>query len=93
MTLILSNFMKSFVFSCFAAELPSRFSVYSEDIYPLELSEANVTCSAFDPAGVKVPEKIKFFRTVGNERRELAADENFYYTNRTEIHCRLMTSK
>ncbi|KAL9965160.1 hypothetical protein ACROYT_G028923 [Oculina patagonica] len=72
------------------AEPPNFFHVYVTDkpldkpFTPLEYSAANMTCVAFDSAGVKVPEKIKFFRREGEGSRELTANDNFYFTNRTE---------
>ena len=35
---------------------------FPENIYPIEFTSAQVTCVAFDAAGVKVPEKILFMR-------------------------------
>ncbi|XP_078380278.1 uncharacterized protein LOC144663240 [Oculina patagonica] len=68
------------------AELPNHFYVQSENIYPLEFSASNVTCVAYDSAGVKVPEKIKFIRIHKGEYQELTANDSLFFTNQTEKH-------
>ncbi|XP_078381457.1 sperm receptor for egg jelly-like [Oculina patagonica] len=60
---------------------------FPENIYAVEFSRAKVTCVAFDSSGVKVPEKIKFVRRDEfNRSHELTANDNLYFTNRTEEH-------
>ena len=74
------------LFSYFAAD---NFDVQTEDISPVEFSAANVTCVAFDSTGIKVPEKIKFMmRDEIGYHYELTANENLYFTNRTENYGR-----
>lgn len=77
--------------SYFAA---GNFCVQTTDISPVEFSAANVTCVAIDSTGVKVPEKINFMRRkfgkFGNYH-ELTANENLYFTNRTDSYGRRMT--
>ena len=57
---------------------------FPENIYPLEFTPAQVTCVAFDAAGIRVPEKIKFMRRDEfNRFEELTPNDNLYFTNRS----------
>ena len=59
---------------------------YPENIYPLEFTSAQVTCVAYDAAGIKLPEKILFMRRdMFNHYVELKPNDNLYFENRTEI--------
>ena len=56
-----------------------------ENIYPSLFSSAQVTCVAYDSAGVKIPEKILFMRKDQfAQYHELKPNDNLYFTNRTE---------
>lgn len=58
---------------------------FPQNIYPIEFTPANVTCVAYDTAGIKIPEKILFVRrNEFGEYRVLNASDNLYFTNRTE---------
>ena len=57
---------------------------WPENQYPLEHTSAEVTCVAFDHTGVKIPEKILFVREKSGTVTYLTANDNIYFTNRTE---------
>ncbi|XP_068741187.1 basigin-like isoform X1 [Montipora capricornis] len=58
---------------------------YPENLYPIEFESAKVTCVAFDPTGVKTPEKIIFVRISRIQNSvELKPNENLFLENRTE---------
>jgi len=58
---------------------------FPENIYPLEFTEAQVTCVAFDVRGIRVPEKIMFVRRDEfNRFIELKPNDNLHFTNRSE---------
>ncbi|XP_068741194.1 neural cell adhesion molecule L1-like isoform X2 [Montipora capricornis] len=58
---------------------------YPENLYPIEFESAKVTCVAFDPTGVKTPEKIIFLRISRIQNSvELKPNENLFLENRTE---------
>ncbi|XP_068694017.1 uncharacterized protein [Montipora foliosa] len=58
---------------------------YPENLYPVEFESAKVTCVAFDPTGVKTPEKIIFLRISRIQNSvELKPNENLFLENRTE---------
>ena len=86
------KFINIFLFS----SLTANFEIvqpFPQNIYAIEFSEAEVTCIAFDPSGGKVPEKIKFMRRDDFYNfHELTANNNLYFTNRTEQSGRYMTS-
>jgi len=57
---------------------------FPENIYPIEFTSAQVTCVAFDAAGVKVPEKIVFMRrNEFNRFVELKPNGNLHFDNRS----------
>ncbi|XP_068740167.1 titin-like [Montipora capricornis] len=58
---------------------------YPDNIYAIEFTSAKVTCVAFDPTGVKTPEKINFLRfsRFGNPV-ELKPNENLFLEKRIE---------
>ena len=59
---------------------------FPENIYPLEFSSAEVTCVAFDAAGIYVPDKIQFWRrNEFNIYVELKANGNLLFTNRSTL--------
>ena len=68
--------------------LGSAFGIvepFPENIYPLEFTEADVTCVAFDAQGIHVPGKIKFMRrNQFNRFRELTPNDNLLFSNRSE---------
>ncbi|XP_068692478.1 uncharacterized protein [Montipora foliosa] len=58
---------------------------YPENINPIEFESAKVTCVAFDPTGVKTPEKIIFLRISRIQNSvELKPNGNLFLENRTE---------
>ena len=58
---------------------------FPDNIYPIESTSAQVTCVAFDSAGIKTPERIQFMRK-GNfaHYTNITANDNIYFTHRTE---------
>jgi len=57
---------------------------FPENIYPIEFTSAQVTCVAFDAAGVKVPDKILFMRrNKFNRFVELKPNGNLHFDNRS----------
>jgi len=55
---------------------------FPENIYPIEFTSAQVTCVAFDAAGVKVPDKIVFMRRDKfNRFVELKPNGNLHFEN------------
>ena len=58
---------------------------FPDNIYPIEFTSAQVTCVAFDSAGIKTPERIQFMRKDNYARyTNITANDNIYFTNRTE---------
>lgn len=58
---------------------------FPKNIYPIEFTPAKVTCVAYDTAGIEIPEKILFVRRNDfGEYRVLTANDNLYFTKRTE---------
>ena len=58
---------------------------YPDNIYPIEFTSAKATCVAFDPTGIKTPEKIIFLRfSRFLDSVELKPNENLFLENRTE---------
>ena len=52
-------------FICFVSIILGNFGIvepFPDDIYPRLFSSAQVTCVAYDSAGVKIPEKTLFMR-------------------------------
>ena len=68
--------------------LGSAFGIvepFPENIYPLEFTEADVTCVAFDAEGIHVPGKIKFMRrNQFNRFTELTPNDKLRFSNRSE---------
>jgi len=59
---------------------------FPENIYPLEFTSAQVTCVAFDAAGIHVPDKIQFLRRDEfNNYVLLKTNENLLFTNRSTL--------
>ena len=69
--------------------LDSEFGIvepFPENIYPLEFTEAEVTCVAFDAKGLDVPGKIKFMRrNQFNRFTELIPNDNLRFSNKSEL--------
>ena len=62
---------------------------FPENIFPIEFTSAQVTCAAFDAAGVKVPEKIVFMRRDDWSRYvELKPNGNLHFDNRSTFEGR-----
>ncbi|CAH3152459.1 unnamed protein product [Porites lobata] len=58
---------------------------FPANIYPVEFTSAQVTCVAFDSAGIKTPERIQFMRKDNFARyTNITANDNIYFTHRTE---------
>ncbi|CAH3194299.1 unnamed protein product, partial [Porites evermanni] len=58
---------------------------YPANIYPIEFTSTQVTCVAFDSAGIKTPERIQFMRKDNYARyTNITANANIYFTHRTE---------
>ena len=58
---------------------------FPANIYPVEFTSAQVTCVAFDSAGIKTPERIQFMRKDNYARyTKITANDNIYFTHRTE---------
>ena len=58
---------------------------FPANIYPIEFTSAQVTCVAFDSAGMKTPERIQFMRKgIFAQYTNISANDNIYFTNRTE---------
>ena len=58
---------------------------FPANIYPIEGTEAKVTCVAFDPSGNKTPERIQFMRKDNFARyTNVTASENVEFTQTTE---------
>ena len=58
---------------------------YPENIYPIEFTSAKVTCVAYDPSGIEIPEKILFFRMSRfADSTELKPSENLFLEKRNE---------
>ncbi|CAH3152457.1 unnamed protein product [Porites lobata] len=58
---------------------------FPANIYPVEFTSAQVTCVAFDSAGIKTPERIQFMRKDNFARYiNITANDNIYFTHRTE---------
>ena len=74
-------------FICFVFIISGNFGIvepFPDDIYPRLFSSAQVTCVAYDSAGVKIPEKILFMRKDQfAQYHELKPSVNLYFTNRT----------
>ena len=74
---------------CFFFVSVSLFGIvppYPLNIYPIEFTSAQVTCVAFDAAGVKVPEKILFMRRDEFQTYvELKPNENLNFDNRSTL--------
>ena len=59
---------------------------FPQNIYPIEFTSVQVTCAAFDAAGVKVPEKILFMRrSQFNTYVELKPNGKFHFANRSTL--------
>ena len=59
---------------------------FPENIYPVEFTAAQVTCIAFDSAGVQTPVKILFVRRDEyNQYVELKPNDNLYFKYKTEV--------
>ena len=53
---------------------------FPSKIYPIEGNSAQVTCVAFDPSGLKTPERIQFMRKDNFARyTNITATDNFYF--------------
>ncbi|CAH3017712.1 unnamed protein product, partial [Porites evermanni] len=58
---------------------------FPANIYPIEGTETEVTCVAFDTSGNKTPERIQFMRKDNFARyANITASENIKFTQRTE---------
>ena len=58
---------------------------FPANIYPIEGTEAKVTCVAFDPSGNKTAERIQFMRKDNFDRyTNITASENVELTQTTE---------
>ena len=58
---------------------------FPENIYPIEGTEAKVTCVAFDTSGRKTPKSIQFMRKDNFARYTfITASENVIFTKRSE---------
>ena len=58
---------------------------FPANIYPIEGTETEVTCVAFDTSGDKTPERIQFMRKDNFARyANITASENIKFTQRTE---------
>ena len=58
---------------------------FPENIYPIEGTETKITCVAFDPLGVKTPERIQFVRRDKFARyTNISGSENVIFTERRE---------
>ena len=58
---------------------------FPANIYPIEGTEAKVTCVAFDPSGNKTAERIQFMRKDNSDRyTNITASENVEFTQTTE---------
>ena len=56
-----------------------------ENGYPAEFTSTQITCVAYDSSGIKVPESIQFVRKDNFALyTNLTANENIYFTNKTE---------
>ncbi|XP_015760858.1 PREDICTED: neural cell adhesion molecule 2-like isoform X2 [Acropora digitifera] len=56
------------------------------DNYPVELESFEITCIAFDPAGVVIPQKIEFIRTdVYSTERVVMENGRIEFTNRSVV--------
>ena len=54
------------------------------DNYPVELESFEITCIAYDPAGVVVPQKIEFIRTdIYDTDRVVMENGRIEFTNRS----------
>ena len=60
-----------------------QFSIkkpFPQKIYPIEGNSAEVTCVAFDPSGLKTPERIQFVRKDKFAHyTNITATDNFYF--------------
>ncbi|KAK2562910.1 hypothetical protein P5673_013884 [Acropora cervicornis] len=57
------------------------------DNYPVELESFEITCIAYDPAGVVVPQKIEFIRTyIYDTERVVMENGRIEFTNRSAGH-------
>ena len=55
------------------------------DNYPVELESFEITCIAYDPAGIVVPQKIEFIRTDRySTERVIMENGTNEFTNRSE---------
>ena len=58
---------------------------YPKNIYPIEFTSAKVTCVAYDPSGIKIPEKILFWRRNRYaDYMEIKPNENLFLERRNE---------
>lgn len=73
---------------CFLFSVGDNFGIvelFPENIYPVEFTSAKVTCVAFDPSGVKTPERIEFGRKDKFAiYTKIIANDNIYFTSRIE---------
>ena len=59
---------------------------FPENIYPIEGNSAQVTCVAFDPSGLKTPERIQFMRKDNFARyTNITATDNFYFEEKVTL--------
>jgi hypothetical protein len=59
---------------------------FPDNLYPIEFTSAQVTCAAFDEAGVKFPEKILFMRRDQfNNYVELKPNGHLHFDNRSTL--------
>ena len=59
---------------------------FPTNIYPIEGNSAQVTCVAFDPSGLKTPERIQFMRKDNFVRyTNITATDNFYFEEKVTL--------